>query len=160
MRIVTFLFVVSLTLLCGCDMTPREKLIAKIRAQPPAGYDKPFPVVSLEDFFTGNDDLGSIGCNLDKHPGLPKFYSVLRAIRERPEVQTVLVTIYEVDENDKSRWPFSERVYVFTSATPEQLREWATEVQPDEVEEGFVGGAPPVAPRLKPGMKVLSLWWD
>ncbi len=141
-------------------MTPRQKLIAKIKTQPPAGYNKAFPVVSLEDFFTGNNDLGSIGCNLDKHPGLLKFYGILRAIRERPEVQAVLVTIYEVDEDDKSKWPFSERVYVYTSATPEQLREWAAELHADEVEEGFVGGAPPAAPSLKPNMKVLSLWWD
>src|SRR5579862_306607 len=68
-------------------MTPRQKLIAKIKAQPTAGYDKPFPVVSLEDFFTGNKDLGSIGCNIEEHPGLRKFYAVLCAIRQRPEVQ-------------------------------------------------------------------------
>jgi hypothetical protein len=142
-------------------MSSRQKLIAKIKAQPPGGYNKPFPVVSLEDFFNGNNDLGSIGCNLEKHPGLAKFYSILHTIIERPEVQTVLVTIYEVVEEDTSMWPFSERVYVLTSATPEQLRNWASELQPDEVlDEGFVGGASPAAPPLKDGMKVLSLWWD
>jgi hypothetical protein len=140
-------------------MTPRQKLIDKIKAQP-GGYDEPLPVVSLEDFFTGNDDLGSMGCNLSEHPGLPKFYSVLRAIRERPEVQGVLVIINEVIEEDTSMWPFSDRVYVFTSATTDQLREWSAELQPDEINEGFVGGPPSASPPLKEGMKVLSLWWD
>jgi len=118
-------------------MTPRQKLIEKIKGQP-AGhlkpYDKPLPVVSLEDFFTDNDDLGSIGCNLGKHPGLAKFYSVLRTIRERPDVQAVLVAIYEFDEEDTSMWPFSERVYVFTSAAPQQLSELTAELQPSEID--------------------------
>ena len=141
-------------------MKEREALIAKISAQEPAASDQPFPVVSLEDFFTGNDDLGSIGCNLAKHPGPQRFSAVLRSIRDRPEVQDVLVTIYENAEEEESMWPFSERVYVFTSATPQQLGEWAAELRPSAVEEGFVGGAPKVAPELEPGMKVLSLWWD
>jgi hypothetical protein len=147
-------------LFCGGEMTVRETLIAKIKAQPPGGYDKPFPIVSLEDFFTGNDDMGSIGCNLDEHPGPQFFYSVLRGIRDRREVQDVLVTIYEIEEQDETMWPFSERVYVLTSATPEELRQWAAELQPTEIEEGFIGGPPLAAPALKLGMKVLSLWWD
>jgi hypothetical protein len=139
-------------------MTLRQNLINKIKAQLPTDSNEIFPVVSLEDFFIGNDDLGSIGCNLTDHPGLPKFYSVLRALRERPEVQAVLVTIYEVVEDDTSMWPFSDRVYVFTSATSEQLRNWSSELQPDSIDEGFVGGPPSAAPLLAQGMKVLSLW--
>jgi len=125
------------------------------------GFDQPSPVVSLEDFFTRNDDRWSIGCNLDQHPGLPKFFDVLRAIRARSEVQDVLVMIYEYVEDDETRWPFSERVYVITTAPAEQLAGWATELQPTEVlDDGFVGGDPAATPECQPGMKVLSLWWD
>ncbi len=47
------------------------------------------PVVSLELFFEGNDDPGSIGCNLTDHPGVDRFYAVLRGIRDRPDVHGV-----------------------------------------------------------------------
>jgi hypothetical protein len=142
-------------------MSPRQQLVKKIAAQGQAGFDKPFPIVILEDFFTGNSDLGSIGCNLNNHPGTQKFFNVLRSIRARPEVQDVLVTIYEYDEDDETTWPFSERVYVITNASVADLSEWAKELQASEVvDDGFVGGVPPAAPKLQPGMKVLSLWWD
>ncbi len=142
-------------------MTFRQQLVQKIAAQGQPAFDKPFPVVSLEDFFTGNNDRGSIGCNLDQHPGLGRFFSVLRAIRSRPEVQDVLVTIYEYEEDDETNWPFSERVYVLTTASADELAGWAKDLQPTEVlDDGFVGGAPLAAPKLRPGIKVLSLWWD
>jgi hypothetical protein len=142
-------------------MTPRQQLVAKIKAQGHSGYEVPFPVVSLEDFFTGNEDLGSIGCNLSPHPGLEKFFDVLRSIRARPDVQDVLVTIYECDEDDETMWPFSERIFVLTTASSQDLAEWARELQPTEVlNDGFVGGKPHAAPIPREGMKVLSLWWD
>ena len=57
-------------------------LLAEIEAQ---GWSDdgsgPDPVVSLELFFEGNDDLASIGCNLIDHPGPADFYATLRAIR-------------------------------------------------------------------------------
>ena len=49
------------------------------------------PVVTLEDFFEGNQDEASIGCNLVDHPGVDRFYETLRGIRDRADVQDVLV---------------------------------------------------------------------
>src|SRR3954447_10874149 len=74
-------------------------LLAEIELQ--GGYEGvgPEPVVSLEQFFEDNVDLGSIGGNLHPHPGIATFYRVLRDIRDRPEVDDVLVGISEVVEN-------------------------------------------------------------
>jgi hypothetical protein len=139
----------------------RPQLVKKILAQGKPGFGQAFPVVTLEEFFVGNNDLGSIGCNLNPHPGIERFFVVLQSIRSRPEVQDVLVTISECDENDVTSWPFSDRIYVFTTASKDDLAKWAKELEPSEVlDDGFVGGVPPAAPQLRPGMKVLSLWWD
>jgi hypothetical protein len=113
--------------------------------------------VSLE---TGNEDLGSIGCNLSDHPGLEVFYRVLRDIRSRPNVQDVLVEIAEVEEQDGSMWPFSDRVYILASTTADQIATWSRRLQPDEVAVGYSQGQPSFAPVLHSGMKVYSLWWD
>ena len=118
------------------------------------------PVVTLEAFFVGNDDPGSIGCNLSDHPGTDEFYRVLRSVRTRPDVQDILIEIYEVDEDDLELWPFSERVYIFTSASQAEVEGWVAPLQPDEVAEGWRDGIPDAAPDLECGIKVYGVWWD
>ena len=141
-------------------MDKRQQLIEKIKRQgAPADVNGPSAVVSLEDFFEGNEDLGSIGCNLIEHPGIDAFYRVLRDARSRPDVQDVLVEIYEVMEGE-DEWPFSDRVYILTSADPDDVRGWLTYLDPSEIEEGWAAGAPPAAPALQEGMRVLAAWWD
>jgi hypothetical protein len=128
-------------------------LLAEIERQGPD------PIVSLESFFEGNDDPASIGCNLEDHPGVPRFYAVLRAIRERPDVHGVWVGITEVMGPDE--WPFSDTVYVVTSAPSAEVAEWTAELQPDEPGPEEWTREPPA--RLKPvpaGSRVVTVWWD
>jgi hypothetical protein len=141
-------------------MTARETLIKRIKEQGPIGYGYPGPVVSLEEFFAENEDYGSIGCNLTDHPGPRAFFKLLRAIRERSDVQGVLVEIYEVEETDESMWPFSERVYIMTTAGAREVKNWLLPLQPDEVSEGWLQGKPPAAADLRPGFHVFGAWWD
>jgi hypothetical protein len=117
------------------------------------------PVVGLELFFDGNDDLGSIGCNLAAHPGTDRFFAVLRDIRDRPEVSDVLVGISEVMGEDE--WPFSDHVYVITTASAARVAEWAAELEPEAPGEGWWNGQPPAEPvAVPPGARVVTLWWD
>ena len=134
-------------------------LLAEIELQ--GGYEGvgPEPVVSLEQFFNDNVDLGSIGGNLNPHPGIATFYAVLRAIRERPDVDDVLVGISEVFENGD--WPSSSHVYVITTAAPAEVAEWAKPLAADEPGEGWWNGRPPRWPIQVPeGANVVTLWWD
>jgi hypothetical protein len=139
-------------------MNARDGLIRQIKALG-LSPDQP-PLVTLEQLFGENEDDASIGCNLRAHPGLQRFYRILMDIRSRPKVQDVFVEINEVEEQIPEMWPFSEWVYVLTSASREQVAEWAAELQPDEIEDGFAFGKPPSAPTLEAGMNVYGLWWD
>ena len=160
------------------DKKAYKLLIAKIKAQPESAsieqeggtvedfisdtqeQPEPRPVVSVEDFFEGNEDLDSIGCNLIDHPGIPKFYEVLKGIRAKDNVQDVLIEISEIDEEFLD-WPFSETVYILTSASKEEVGKWMEPLQPDEIFEGWgFKKAPSAAPKLRNGMKVLGVWWD
>lgn len=116
------------------------------------------PLVTLEDFFEGNDDLGSIGCNLMEHPGIPFFYDQLKTIRDRENVSHVLVGIYEVEESDETMWPFSETVYVTTSEDPENVFEWFSPLQPDSVGPDMIGAKN--LPEIPDGHEVCVAWWD
>ncbi len=170
-------------------MTRRDQLITRIKRQKESVDGPTRPVVSLEEFFVGNEDYGSIGCNLDMphdnpppddqgwlrrilrpqpvrpvptapHPGPQGFYKVLRAVQERTDVQDVLVEIDDLDEADGRFWPFSEVVYVLTKAHLQDVEAWVAALFPDEIREGYFGDKPSLAPDLLPGYRVYAAWWD
>ncbi|GAA1617447.1 hypothetical protein [Actinoplanes couchii] len=120
----------------------------------------PEPVVSLELFFEGNNDLGSIGCNLIDHPGIPEFYAVLRALRAHPDVVDVRVGISEVMGDDE--WPFSNHVYIVTSASATEVLRRTARLQPEpEMGSDWWNGTPPAIDIPVPsGHQLMTLWWD
>ncbi|MFL0250651.1 hypothetical protein ACJDT4_09485 [Clostridium neuense] len=136
----------------------REDLLEKIYEQEDE-IESSLPVVSLELFFEGNNDIGSIGCNLLNHPGIEKFYSILKQVRNKPNVQDILVEIMEHDE-DEEMWPFSERVYILTDEEEYEVIKWVRDLQISEISQGYMYGQPKLAPKLGKGYKVYSLWWD
>ncbi len=136
----------------------KEDLLKKIYEQEDS-LGKSLPIVSLEDFFEENNDIGSIGCNILEHPGIEKFYSILKEIRNKVNVQDVLVEIMEYDELDNT-WPFSERIYILTKEETSEISIWTKELQVDDIGEGYVYGEPKAVPKLEEGYLVHSLWWD
>ena len=132
----------------------RNNLVEKLRGV------EPLPLLSLEEFFTGNDDQGSIGCNLAHHPGVDVFYETLRRIRAKPNVQDVLIEITDLQEHDLAVWPFSDTVYILADATQEEVDSWLQKLQPDEAPEGDVDNLVLTTVQLQPGMKVFVCWWD
>lgn len=140
-------------------MDQRLQLIRKIGAQKVPEARGVLPVVRLEDFFDGNSDCGSIGCNLTDHPGPQAFFDVLRKVRDDVTVQDVLIEINEVVD-DPHTWPFSDRVYILSSAAIEDIQAWLRPLRPDEVTEGWAYEKPPAAPAPNPGVKVYAAWWD
>src|SRR5258707_5147052 len=76
-------------------------LKAELAAQPEP------QLVPIERFLDGNDDLGSIGCNLLPHPGIGVFREVLVGLLRRPDVQAVYAQITERDPGARCL-PFTE----------------------------------------------------
>jgi len=62
---------------------------------------------------------------------------------------------------DDPAWPFSDTVYVMTSASDEEVMSWfPSELAPDVVEEAY-----PLNGRFEPcevpaGARVVACWWD
>ncbi len=115
-------------------------------------------LVPIVRFFDGNDDEGSIGCNLVPHPGIELFRQQLLGLLKRPDVTAVHALITEVDPGDDA-WPFSDTVVVTGGITPEALRTAIADLQPDEV-----GPADPdaIGTTLSQSERSSALvaWWD
>jgi hypothetical protein len=128
----------------------------------------PLPLLTLAEFFDGNDEPGSILCNVvlsdagedeDDAPTPQQVREVLTALAERPEVADLRVVVTEAD--DPEWWPFADRVLVVTSADPETVRGWfPADYAPDEVVPQ-VGDRHPVEQHDVPaGHAALLCWWD
>jgi len=114
--------------------------------------------ISVERFFEGNDDLGSIGCNLIEHPGIDTFRDVLTGLLRRPDVEAVYAQISELDPGEGC-WPFTDTIIVVGTIPADELRSAVSALEPDEVApaEDF-GVSPSISER--DGSPVLTVWWD
>jgi hypothetical protein len=133
----------------GVDLQKRRRLLETIASQPPDEA-----LVTIDQFFDGNDDLGSIGCNLAPHPGLHVFRETLKMLEARRDVSGVWIEIYDTDEGD---WPSSETVLVCGEIPLEVLAEIALPIAPSEVRM-LEPSRRSAGRRLTGEVKVL--WWD
>ncbi|HKE98252.1 MAG TPA: hypothetical protein VKG45_04890 [Actinomycetes bacterium] len=150
----------------------RDRLIAMIMRQydelEPTHAWQATPIVSLEDFFIGNDDQLSIAPNLDPHPGLDTFDQVLCSVRARPEVHGLWLGIHESPEADEELdadiWPTVIKVFVLTSAVAEQVEAWTAALRHSGAMEapcmGVGGGRPwSTLPAAPGGMRMVVVMW-
>lgn len=140
------------------DSVKRRQLLSAIRQHGLPSTGGSLPVVSLEEFFGGNDDIRSIGRNLARHPGINRFFSILRKIRSRPDVQDVLIEIHEADESDEAAWPFSRQVFLVTTVPLRTVETWLLDLQPSEVKPGQ--SLPSGSPSPEAGYDVFAAWWE
>ena len=115
-------------------------------------------VVRAERFFDGNDDTGSIGCNLSEHPGITAFQKILTGLESRSDVQAVYAQITELDPGEDS-WPFTDTVLVAGTISTDNLISVVNSLEPDDVSpvEDFGASA---AIAAEHGTPVHVIWWD
>lgn len=84
-------------------MTSLERLIARINCNGDINDPTtPRPLVTLEEFFEGNEDYGSIGYNFSPdQPAPAEFYELLKRIRDRPDVADVRVEVSQHEVPDE-----------------------------------------------------------
>lgn len=130
----------------------RNALVQKLSAEPG------LPILPIEEFFDGNHDLRSIGCNLNPHPGIGAFRSVFARVAGRPDVDAVYAQIAEIDAGFES-WPFTDTVIVVGSISREALAGELATLEPDEVGASDDPEIRAVLPQHHDAA-VLIAWWD
>ena len=136
------------------DPIKRSALIRTIQSQPE--FVEGRALVTIEEFFDGNDDLGSLACNLSEHPGLDHFRKILNALAKRSDVEQVWMQIYDLEEGE---WPFCENVLIVGAVPHSEIRRLSEALQPAEVTELQFGWTPTRASTLR-GCRYINLWWD
>jgi hypothetical protein len=139
-------------------MSALERVTERVnRLGDPDEPSTPRPLLTIDEFFEGNSEIGSIGCNLTPTPTPDEFATLLRSIATRSDVFDVRV---QVTMFDTPEWPFSDTVYIMTSASPDDVLAWFPErLRPDETWLGFTDQ--PFEPYVVPaGARPVGVWWD
>ncbi|MHC4474298.1 MAG: hypothetical protein ACYTEL_01550 [Planctomycetota bacterium] len=122
----------------------------------------PRPFVTLEEFFEGNDDYGSIGYNFyPDQPAPAEFYRLFRRIRDKAEVDDVRVEVKDLE--DPGGWPATDTIWIITEASPDDIKEWLGErFRADDILCGFPTEGYYKTERydLPDGMQAIGVWWD
>jgi hypothetical protein len=142
-------------------MTPLERVTERMmRNGNPEERSVPTPLLTLEEFFDGNDFVGSIGCNLDSAPEPTEFFELLQAFRQRPDVSDVRIQITCVDDPGND-WPFSDTIWIMTDREPSEVQHWfPDDLAPNEVWEGWTNRVRFEECPLTPGHKPVGVWYD
>jgi hypothetical protein len=120
----------------------------------------PRPIVTLEEFFEGNDDYGSIGYNFyPEQPAPSEFYDLFKRIRERPNVADVLVEVTQQEmPND---WPSTDTVWILTAASLKEVASWLGErFQADELWDGWTDHLVREPVDVPRNCRPVGVWWD
>ncbi len=136
-------------------MSKKDKLFEKIES---LGYPENEILVTLDDFFEGNNDSASIGVNIYPHQPPPSyFYSKFKEISQLDSVDNIYVRIADTEDGN---WAYTDVVYIITTLAKVDLQQLLTDLQPDEIYEDWMYDKPINAPELTNNFKVYSIWWD
>jgi hypothetical protein len=135
--------------------TKRNTLLEKIKI---SGFPKNEVFVSIEDFFDGNADEGSIGVNIYPNPpSLKTFYNTLKRVEKSAQTENVLVRIADIDDTE---WFYTDTVYISGRYSLDEVREIFKPIKPDEIYEGMIYSKTSNIPQLNIGCKGYCVWWD
>ena len=148
------------------DLDRRTALLDQLRpfgldASPPrAGFA--LPLVTLDDFFIGNDDARSIGPQIGAaHPGVAAIHALLQSIAARDDVDAVLVQAADAqwayDSDDE--WVAANCVVIVTSADASDIALWRQQLGCTALAKGLPEPMAPNAPSLRDDQTAWHLVW-
>ena len=136
-------------------MDKRTELLNKILQN---GFPDKEVVVSVEEFFDGNDDIGSIGCNIyPDPPSLQTFYETFTRLKAIDKIENIFVRIADIEDSD---WFYTDTVFVIGDITISELKEMFKDLRPDEIYSGWMYGLPANLNGEKIDKKIHSVLWD
>lgn len=136
-------------------MNKRPELLLKIIA---AGFPDNEVVLTLDEFFTGNIDPGSIAFNLyPDQPSLETFYKTFKELIQEGKIENAFVRIAEIEDTD---WFYSDTIYVVGKINFRELSDAVEHLKPSEIYTGWMYDVPANLQANYSKMNEFSVWWN
>ncbi|MBC2656986.1 hypothetical protein H7A76_16225 [Pseudomonas sp. MSSRFD41] len=144
-------------------MNHREKLLERLEAL--AALDEEhLPLVTLDEYFQGNDQEQSIAPNQWEfgRPCLARIHAHFKALEQRPDVQGVYVGLHQEwsEALESDDWPAAENIHIYSSAPLAVAEQWIEGLEADGLGEGWPYGKHAGAPEPRAGYHVYTVYWD
>ena len=125
------------------------------------GGDDAEVAVTIDEFFDGNDDAGSIAAHLQHAPSLTTIRRVLEGLRAHPSVHDVKLDIEKLKwpQYPAGKWPYANRAAVITTLDASAVGDVAAEASADMVDV-VKECDPPAGRELPDGFRYIEVDWD
>lgn len=145
------------------DINKRDQLVYRYDLLHFAEKKEPV-LLTLDEFFDGNNDEASIAPNFTEKPLIVEYYKSLKALADDPRNKAAFaeikdVNIYPDGHLRDDEWFYTDGIYFIGDLTPEEVVAATAHLMPDEVDYC-------TDPRLKnlheqyKGSKIVYVWWD
>lgn len=144
-------------------MSHRKILLERVEALDALDEDH-FPVVTLDEYFLGNDQEQSIAPNQwgFGRPSIREIHARFKCIEQRPDVQGVYVGLHQdwCEALECDDWPAAENIHVYSSAPQAVADQWIEGLESDGIIVGWPYGKHAGAPEPQDGYQVYTVYWD
>ncbi len=144
-------------------MSHRKILLERVEALDALDEDH-FPVVTLDEYFLGNDQEQSIAPNQWGFGRLSirEIHARFKCIEQRPDVQGVYVGLHQdwCEALECDDWPAAENIHVYSSAPQAVADQWIEGLESDGIIVGWPYGKHAGAPEPQDGYQVYTVYWD
>ena len=170
MRKITIVAILLIIISCdknknteSIDLEKRDILVKKYDLLNFPNLKQP-TLLTVDEFFDGNNDEASIAPNLIEKPNVAEYFKVLKNLSDNPKVNATFVKLNEVMIYDNGKlndneWFFADMIYVIGDLTKEEIKEATKSLKPDEVEYDSEIEIRSIATEYK-DKKIVYLWWD
>ncbi|MCU7647071.1 hypothetical protein [Pseudomonas piscis] len=144
-------------------MNHREKLLERLEALD-ALDEEHLPLVTLDEYFQGNDQEQSIAPNQWEfgRPSIARIHAHFKALEQRPDVQGVYVGLHQEwgEALESDDWPAAENIHIYSSVPLAVAEQWIEGLEADGIGEGWPYGKHAGAPEPRAGYHVYTVYWD
>ena len=121
-------------------------------------------LLTIDEFFDGNNDEGSIAPNLETKRPMTEYYKILKELADNPKTIDAFaelkdVMIYDNGQLNDNEWFYSDVIYFVGDLTKEEIKEATKTLQPDVVEYDTENRIKGLSDKYK-DKKVVYVWWD
>lgn len=145
------------------DQSEKFNLIRKIQEIESQCTCKKEILISLNDYFRGNDeDNCIILANTSVNLSSKEFEKFLRALKRKDNVMDVFIRFYDYEDAVcyEDAWINSDTVFVITSADIQEVKSWFQELEPSSVNEEMCLNKVVNSPYIPEGYRIINVWWD